>query len=135
MFTADFNDDFIKTIVMTKENILALINAQISGQGNQVDIGGALAAILTELVGASLPLEVEDITALTAEQLDALNVGDKVVKITGTQKHLYLVNYKDATTGELLLTYTDWQNVEGVYYEKGESGWAYVQTDNTHISA
>ena len=29
----------------------------------------------------------------------------------------------------------DWQNVEGVYYEKGESGWAYVQTDTTHISA
>lgn len=129
MFTADFNDDFIKTIVMTKENILALINAQISGQGNQVDIGGALAAILTELVGASLPLEVEDITALTAEQLDALNVGDKVVKITGTDKHLYVVTYKATEGGGICLSYNAAGYGETVAYDRTESGWAYNSTD------
>ena len=57
-----------------------------------------------------------------------------VVKITGTQKHTYIVTYKDETAGELLLTYCDWQNVEGVYYEKQEGVWTYIQTDNTHIS-
>ena len=110
-----------------------LVNAKIAGQGNQIDLGGALADVLLALAGAA-PIEVTEITALTAAQLDSLNVGDKVVKISGNQKHLYFVNYKDETAGELLLTYADWQNVEGVYYEKGESGWAYVQTDNTHIS-
>ena len=119
---------------MTKEQLLALIDAKIAGQGSAVDAGGALPAILSALAEAAAPIEVTDITKLTAEQLDGLNVGDKVVKVTGTQKHLYFVNYKDETAGELLLTYADWQNVEGVYYEKGESGWAYVQTDNTHIS-
>ena len=38
---------------MNKQEIQALINAKIAGQGNQVDIGGALAEILTELVNAS----------------------------------------------------------------------------------
>lgn len=134
MFTEDFNDDFFKGIVMTKENILALIDARISGQGNQVDIGGALAAILTELVGASLPLEVDDITALTDEQLDALNVGDKVAKQTGTAQHLYVVTYKDAENGGLCLTYADAANVETVSYDHTESGWAYNSTDQTHIA-
>ena len=79
-------------------------------------------------------IEVTNIKALTDEQLDALRNGDMVVKITGTQKHTYIVTYKDETAGELLLTYCDWQNVEGVYYEKQEGVWTYIQTDNTHIS-
>ena len=119
---------------MKKEDLIALIDAKIDGQGNQIDQGGALAAVLKALADVAAPLEVADITALTDAQLDSLSVGGKVVKVTGTQKHLYVVNYKDETAGELLLTYADWQNVEGVYYEKGESGWAYVQTDNTHIA-
>lgn len=79
-------------------------------------------------------IEVTNIAALTGEQLDALRNGDMVVKITGTQKHTYTVTYKDETAGELLLTYVDWQNVEGVYYEKQEGVWTYIQTDNTHIA-
>ena len=114
--------------------ILSLISSKIAGQGDAVDLGGALPTILSALASAALPIEVTDITKLTAAQLDALEPGAKVVKITGTQKHVYIVNYKDEVNGELLLSYADWQNVEGVYYEKGESGWAYVQTDNTHIS-
>lgn len=35
---------------MTKEEIKDLITAKIAGQGNQVDIGGALATILNEIV-------------------------------------------------------------------------------------
>lgn len=118
---------------MTKEQIQTLIDTKIVGQGNQVDIGGALAEILTELTAASAPIEVEDITGLTGEQLDALEVGAKVAKKTGTAKHLYVVTYKDAENGGLCLTYTDASTVETVSYDHTESGWAYNSTDKTHI--
>ena len=88
---------------MTKDELVALINAKIAGQGNQVDIGGVLAEILTGLAGASASIEVADITKLSAEQLDGLQVGSKVVKVTGTDKHLYVVTYKATTGGGLCL--------------------------------
>lgn len=119
---------------MTKEQIQALIDAKIAGQGNQIDIGGALAEILLNLADASVPIEVADITALTGEQLDALNVGDKVAKKTGTAQHLYVVSYKDAENGGLCLTYTDASNVESVSYDHTESGWTYNSTDKTNIA-
>lgn len=78
-------------------------------------------------------ITVANIQALTGEQLDALRNGDMVIKVTGNQKHTYTVTYKDAVKGELLLSYVDWQNVEGVYYEKVEGVWTYIQTDNTPI--
>jgi len=119
---------------MDKQQLISLINAKIAGQGNQIDIGGALAEILLNLADASVPIEVADITALTDEQLDALNVGDKVAKKTGTAQHLYVVSYKDAENGGLCLTYTDASNVETVSYDHTESGWAYNSTDKTPIA-
>lgn len=118
---------------MKKDELIALINAKIAGQGNQVDIGGALADILLDLAHASKPIEVTDITALTAAQLDELSVGDKVAKTTGTAKHLYIVSYKDAENGGLCLTYTDASTVETVSYDHTESGWAYNSTDKGSI--
>lgn len=120
---------------MNKQQIVALINNAIAGQGNQVDSGGALAQILLALADAAKPIEVADITALTDDQLDALNVGDKVAKKTGTAQHLYTVTYKDAENGGLCLTYADAANVETVSYDHTESGWAYNSTDKTHIGA
>lgn len=120
---------------MNKEQILSLINEKIAGQGNQIDLGGALGAILSALAGSAMPLEVADITALTDDQLDALAVGDKVAKKTGTAQHLYVVTYKDAENGGLCLTYADAANVETVSYDHSESGWAYNSTDKTHIGA
>lgn len=77
------------------------------------------------------PLEVTNIAALTDEQLDALQCGDKVIKITGVQKHLYLVTYKGEGVGEgLVLTYTDCGYSEAVAYDHTESGWAYNSTDS-----
>jgi len=118
---------------MTQNELVALINAKIAGQGNQIDIGGALAAILSELAAAAVPIEVSDITALTGAQLDALEIGAKVAKITGTAKHLYVVSYKDAENGGLCLTYTDASTVETVSYDHTESGWAYNSTDKGSI--
>ena len=120
---------------MKQDELLALIAEKIAGQGNQIDLGGALGAILSALAGAAMPLEVADITALTDDQLDALSVGDKVAKKTGTAQHLYVVTYKDAENGGLCLTYADAANVETVSYDHSESGWAYNSTDKTHIGA
>ena len=130
MFSNDFNNDFLKPArKMTKEQLTALINAKIAGQGNQIDLGGALADILLDLAGAAVPIEVADITKLTDDQLNSLNVGDKVVKVTGTDKHLYLVTYKATTGGGICLSYSDAVNTETVSYDRTESGWAYNSTD------
>lgn len=118
---------------MTKNEIMALIDAKIAGQGSSVDIGGALPAILSALAAAAAPIEVDDITALTGAQLDALEIGAKVAKKTGTAKHLYVVSYKDAENGGLCLTYTDASTVETVSYDHTESGWAYNSTDKGSI--
>ena len=118
---------------MTKEQIQALIDAKIAGQGSAVDIGGALPAILSALAGAAAPIEVADISKLTAAQLDALNVGDKVVKVTGNEKHLYWVTYKATTGGGLCLTYFDALNTETASYDRTESGWAFNSFDKGSI--
>lgn len=115
---------------MQKTELLALISEKIAGQGNQVDISGRLATILSEVASAAAPIEVTDITALTAEQLDALQVGDKVVKVTGKQKHLYLVTYKGEGQGEgICISYNAAGYGETVSYDRTESGWAYNSTD------
>jgi len=115
---------------MTKEQILALINSAIAGQGSAVDAGGALDKILTALAGASLGVEVEDMTKIDGAILDSLNVGDKVIKVTGKQKHLYLVSYKGEGAGEgICLSYNAAGYGETVSYDRTESGWAYNSTD------
>lgn len=118
---------------MDRKKIEELIATRIAGQGNAVDAGSALPEILSALVGASLPIEVTDITTLTDEQLDALEVGSKVAKKTGTARHLYVVSYKDAENGGICLTYTDASTVETVSYDHGDSGWTYNSTDKTNI--
>lgn len=118
---------------MDRIKLEALINATIAGQGSAVDIGGKLPSIPSALAASAAPIEVDDITALTDEQLDALGIGAKVAKKTGTAKHLYVVSYKDAENGGLCLTYTDASTVETVSYDHSESGWAYNSTDKTNI--
>lgn len=118
---------------MTQSELMALINTKIAGQGSAVDAGGALPSILSAIAAVAAPIEVDDITALTGEQLDALEIGAKVAKKTGTAKHLYVVSYKDAENGGLCLTYTDASTVETVSYDHTESGWAYNSTDKGSI--
>ena len=85
---------------------------------------------IEELENPPTPEMVTDITALTDEQLDTLEVGDKVIKVTGVQKHLYLVTYKGEGAGEgICLSYNAAGYGETVAYDRTESGWAYNSTD------
>ena len=118
---------------MTKELLLETLFAKIAGQGTMVDAGGALPGILEALITAAAPIEVTDITKLTDEQLDGLEVGSKVVKVTGTEKHLYWVTYKATTDGGLCLTYFDALNTETASYDRTESGWAFNSIDKGAI--
>jgi len=71
-----------------------------------------------------------DVTALTGAQLDALNVGDIVIKKTGKQKHLYHVSYKGEGVGEgICITYVAAGLVETVSYDLTADGWVYNSTD------
>lgn len=129
-FSRDFSNDFRISRTMTKEEMLALISGKIAGQGNQVDAGGALAEILTELVSGAKAVEVTNITAIDGAILSALNVGDKIAKVTGKQKHLYQVSYKGEGAGEgICLTYVAAGLVETVSYDFTDDGWVYNSTD------
>lgn len=79
---------------MTKDELLALIEAKVAGQGNQID------------------------------------VGDKVVKVTGKQKHLYFVTYKGEGEGEgICLSYNACGYGETVSYDRNGEDWVYNSTD------
>ena len=87
-------------------------------------------APLSELAGGSAAIEVTDIEALTNEQLDALQVGDKVVKVTGKQKHLYLVTYKGEGAGEgIVITCNFCGYSEAISYDRSGEGWVFNSKD------
>ena len=112
---------------MNKAKIIASIEALIPG-AHAADINAAsLGELLRE---ALLPLEVTDITALTAAQLDSLDCGEVVVKVTGNQRHAYIVSYKGEGAGEgICLSYNAAGYGETVSYDRTESGWAYNSTN------
>ena len=71
-------------------------------------------------------LEVTDIEKLSNAQLDKLQVGDAVVKVTGNQKHLYLVTYKGEGAGEgIVLTYNACGYGEAIAYDRVDGGWEF----------
>lgn len=123
---------------MNKEQIKAKISAGIAGQGSAIDAGSVLPAILEGILDLIPetpaptpvePLEVTDITALTNEQLDALKCGDAVIKVTGKQKHLYLVTYKEEDGGGICLSYNAAGYGETVSYDRVEGGWQFNSVD------
>ena len=116
---------------MNKQEIIkAVNNFRVANREFSQEMGPIVESILALVT----PVAAADITDLTDEQLDALNVGDKVAKKTGTAEHLYTVTYKDAENGGLCLTYMDASVVETVSYDHTESGWAYNSTDKTPLT-
>lgn len=74
--------------------------------------------------------EVSNIKELSKETLDELQVGDIVQKITGNQKHAYMVTYKGEGAGEgICLTYCDAGYMETVSYDRSGNDWVYNSTD------
>lgn len=73
---------------------------------------------------------VTDITALTAEQLNALKLGDIVIKSLdgGYNNHTYTVSYKNGSLGECSLVYSSYDMIEEVSYKKVNNAWTYIET-------
>lgn len=115
---------------MNKQEIIKHVN---NFRGANREFSQEMGPIVESILALVTPVTAVDITDLTDEQLDALNVGDKVAKKTGTAEHLYTVTYKDAENGGICLTYMDASVVETVSYDHTESGWAYNSTDVTPI--
>ena len=117
---------------MSKEQIDELLSKFATG--DQIDGEGALKEILIQLVGSSVPTEVTNITEIGGEILDSLQVGDKIAKVTGKQKHLYVVTYKGEGVGEgICLTYCAAGLIETVSYDYTANGWVYNSTDKCTI--
>lgn len=76
---------------------------------------------------------VKNIQKLTNDQICVLNTGDEVIKETGSQKHTYIVSYKEQGQG-MCLTYTDATYVETVSYDLVNGVWTYNSTDSTELS-
>ena len=132
-YNNSFNSSFLKFILMSKQEIQALIMAQIAGQGNQVDLGGALANILLAILDFAGTTPVTDITKLSGDQLDQMQPGNIVIKNDETGGHAYICTYKGP--GGLCLTYADCENVETVAYTKTGATWSYDDTTVTNIGA
>lgn len=116
---------------MNKQEIIKAVN---NFRGVNREFSQEMGPIIESILALVTPVAATDITDLTDEQLDALNVGDKVAKKTGTAEHLYTVTYKDAENGGLCLTYMDASVVGTVSYDHTESGWAYNSTDKTPLT-
>lgn len=74
--------------------------------------------------------QTDNVTTLTTEDINKLRAGDIVTKITGNQKHTYIVSYKENNQG-ICLTYTDASVVETVSYDYNSTTkeWIYNSTD------
>lgn len=80
--------------------------------------------------------EVSNINNISKDILDELKAGDVVVKITGNQKHTYVVSYKGEGAGEgICLTYVDAGRIETVSYDRSGSNWVYNSTDVVEVGA
>ena len=107
------------------------MNTKVKNFPRGLDEKDLLYLIWNELKGGrSEAPEVVDITAIPASVLDSLEVGDRVVTVTGKQRHLYVVTYKGDGAGEgICLTYAAAGYGETVSYDRSGSSWVYNSTD------
>lgn len=116
---------------MTKQDIIKKANSFRGANREFSQEMGPLMEATVNLIGEPA-LVVENITALTNAQAEALKAGDVVVKVTGNMKHAYKVTFRNDTG--MCITYADAENVETVSYDKIEGTWTYNSTDITPIS-
>ena len=117
--------------MMNREEIIKAVN---NFRGANREFSQEMGPIIESLLALVTPVQATDITALTAEQLDALQPGDVVAKKTGNQYHTYMVSYKGEGSGEgICLTYTAAGLIETDSYDRTDTGWAYNSTDKCII--
>ena len=117
--------------MMNRQEIIKAVN---NFRGANREFSQEMGPIFESLLALITPVEASDITALTNEQLDALQPGDVVAKKTGNQYHTYMVSYKGEGSGEgICLTYVAAGLIETVSYDRTDSGWAYNSTDKCTI--
>lgn len=109
-----------------------LVKAVTGKASKKEDVPSIIEDLAKNYSGLS-SITVTNIQALTTAQCNALSCGDTVIKVTGNQKHRYVVSYKEDAKG-MCLTYTDCENVETVAYDCTEGTWSYTSTDVTHIA-
>lgn len=103
------------------------------GSGATYTAGNGIGITDENVINADIKiLEVSNITGLTTEQCESLNVGDVVVKLTSNQKHTYTVSYKEAGVG-MCLTYVDASTSETVSYDYTGGQWVYNSIDITPL--
>ena len=116
---------------MNTEQLIAAVNKlpKDATEWDSALLAQKIKPILLGLIDA-IPTKVEvkdtEIESLSKDILDNLRVGDFVVKVTGNQKHSYIVTYKGDGAGEgLVLTYNACGYGEAIAYDRTESGWAF----------
>ena len=106
---------------MTKEEIIALIDSAIAGQGSAVDVGGALPKILKGILGQIMPTGqkyiVDDFDIIPTEIVEKLVTGDIVVAGQGRGPYGY-VRYADGDTTEIAVI--DGSGLDDYSYYEGE---------------
>ena len=87
---------------------------------------------VTESGDEDVTIEVTNIKALTKKQCEQLKCGDRVIKKTGNQRHLYVVTYKEHHVG-ICLSYVDASVVETQSYDYTDGNWVYNSEDKTPL--
>lgn len=88
------------------------------------------------LENSIIKMEVTNIKSMTKAQLDELQCGDIVAKITGKQKHCYIVTYKGEGAGQgICLSYCAAGYMETVSYDRSGANWVYNSTDVVEVPA
>lgn len=96
-------------VLVSRKNIKSINNQDILGEGN-LEVGG------------KEPLVVDDITALTSEQIASLDIGDEIIENTSvTTKRLYIVSFSPDVISDdkYLVSVTD-EHIFVVEYCNGE---------------
>lgn len=141
-FSRDFNNDFLIKQVVTKEQILALITSKVEGQGNQIDAGSTLPAILRGIMDlipeipepvAALMVQSEgnttiggyQVPALTAEQVtqayNAVVSGRGCIIVDHDETMHAYVNQADALNDELSIGILFYSSMLLTYTLSGDS--------------